>query len=107
MPVAAAWPFLKHAKYFLMATVKFTYALEKFFPGIKEIPAKGNTLREILDEVEARYPKIQNYLLDDQGKLRNHVNIFIDGSLITDRAGLSDSFSPNSEIYIIQALSGG
>jgi molybdopterin converting factor small subunit len=90
-----------------MATVKFTYALEKFFPGIKEIPAKGHTLREVLDEVEAKYPKIQTYLLDDQGKLRNHVNIFIDGSLISDRSGLSDAFSPDSEIYIIQALSGG
>jgi len=101
------WSYLKDAKYFLMATVKFTYALEKFFPGIKEIPAKGNTLREILDEVEARYPRIQNYLLDDQGKLRNHVNIFINGSLITDRTTLSDAFSPDSEIYIIQALSGG
>src|ERR1700676_140165 len=103
MPVATDWPFLKHAKHFLMATVKFTYALEKFFPGIKEIPATGGTIREILDEVEARYPKIRNYLLDDQGKLRNHVNIFIDGSMISDRAGLSDAFSPNSEIYIIQA----
>jgi len=90
-----------------MPIVKFTYALEKFFPGIKEIPAKGMTLKEILDEVETKYPKIQSYLLDDQGKLRNHVNIFVDGRMITDRAGLSDTFSPTSEIYIIQALSGG
>ena len=90
-----------------MPIVKFTYALEKFFPGIKAIPAKGMTLKEILDEVEAKYPKIQSYLLYEQGKLRNHVNIFIDGSMISDRANLSDVFSPNSEIYIIQALSGG
>lgn len=90
-----------------MPIVKFTYALEKFFPGIKAIPAKGMTLKEILDEVEAKYPKIQSYLLDDQGKLRNHVNIFIDGTMISDRANLSDVFSPQSEIYIIQALSGG
>jgi molybdopterin synthase sulfur carrier subunit len=95
------------SKYFRMPLVKFTYALEKFFPGIKAIPAEGNTLRQVLDEVEAKYPRIQNYLLDEQGHLRNHVNIFIDGSLISDRAGLSDAFTPNSEIYIIQALSGG
>jgi molybdopterin converting factor small subunit len=90
-----------------MATVKFTYALERIFPGIKETPASGNTLREVLKEVEAKYPRIQSYLMDDQGKLRDHVNIFIDGNLISDRTGLSDPFSPNSEIYIIQALSGG
>jgi molybdopterin converting factor small subunit len=90
-----------------MATVKFTYALERIFPGIKETPASGNTLREVLKEVEAKYPRIQSYLMDDQGKLRDHVNIFIDGNLISDRTGLSDPFSPDSEIYIIQALSGG
>lgn len=74
---------------------------------MKEIPAKGNTLREILDEVEASYPKSRSYLLDEQGKLRGHVNIFIDGNMISDRTGLSDPFSADSEIYIMQALSGG
>ncbi|HTS44747.1 MAG TPA: MoaD/ThiS family protein [Puia sp.] len=90
-----------------MATVRFTYALKRFFPDIKDMPAKGNSLKEILNEIESRYPRIQNYLVDDQGKLREHVNIFIDGNLITDRAGLSDTFSQESEIYIMQALSGG
>lgn len=90
-----------------MPTVKFTSALERFFPGIKEIPAKGNTLREILDEVEEGYPRVSSYLLDEQGSLRGHVNIFIDGNIINDRNGLSDPLSQDSEIYIIQALSGG
>ena len=90
-----------------MAVVKFTYALKKFFPGIEDITAKGDTLRDILGEVEAKYPNMQRYLLDDQGRLRNHVNIFIDGDLIKDRAGLSDALKPGSEIHIIQALSGG
>ncbi len=90
-----------------MATVKFTHALERFFPGIGQISARGSTLKEILGEVEARHPRILTYLLDDQGRLRNHVNIFIDGQLIRDRVALSDDFSPDSEIYIIQALSGG
>jgi molybdopterin converting factor small subunit len=90
-----------------MATVRFTYALKKFFPNIGDINAGGKTLREILTEVESKHPKIKNYLLDDQGKLRDHVNIFIDGVLIRDRKNLSDQFSPDSEIYIMQALSGG
>ena len=90
-----------------MATVKFTSALERFFPGIKEIPARGTTIREILDEVEAGYPTLRSYLIDEQGRLRGHVNIFIDGKMISDRKTLNDSFTNNSEIYIMQALSGG
>jgi molybdopterin converting factor small subunit len=90
-----------------MPNVKFTYALSRFFPGLKNTPATSNTLQEVLREIENSYPGIRNYILDEQGSLRRHVNIFIDGTLINDRTSLSDRFSENSEIYIIQALSGG
>jgi sulfur carrier protein ThiS len=90
-----------------MPTVKFTHALKRFFPGLNTMPAKGSTLSEILNEIELNYPGVRPYLLDEQGYLRRHVNIFIDGTIIKDRTALSDLFSENSEIYIIQALSGG
>ena len=90
-----------------MPTVKFTYALRRFFPGLKDTPANGSTLKEVLQEVEGRYPGIRSYILDEQGSLRRHVNIFIDGALINDRTKLNDGFNDHSEIYIIQALSGG
>lgn len=90
-----------------MPTIKFTHALKRFFPGLKDTPVKGNTLEEIIRAAENNYPGVRNYILDEQGRLRQHVNIFINGSLIQDREGLSDSFPENSEIYIMQALSGG
>lgn len=90
-----------------MPTVKFTYALKRFFPGLSQTPAKGSTLTTILDEMEASYPGLRSYVLDEQGHLRKHVNIFIDGTMIKDRTRLSDPFSDSSEIYIMQALSGG
>ncbi len=90
-----------------MATVKFTYALKRFFPDLDEMTASGNTLAEVFNEVESSYPKVRSYLIDEQGSLRGHVNIFIDGNMIEDRDGLTDRFSPNSEIYVMQALSGG
>ena len=74
---------------------------------MKDVTASGSTLKDVLQEVETRYPGLRTYVLDEQHNLRKHVNIFIDGTLIKDRAALSDSFSDNSEIYIMQALSGG
>ncbi|MBK5272653.1 MAG: MoaD/ThiS family protein [Bacteroidia bacterium] len=62
---------------------------------------------EIFKEIETSYPGIKSYVLDEKGSLRKHVNIFIDGTMIDDRDQLSDAVSSNSEIYIIQALSGG
>ncbi|NII28411.1 MoaD/ThiS family protein [Pseudoflavitalea sp. X16] len=90
-----------------MPTVKFTYALKRFFPGLQQTAAQGDTLAAVLEEMESSYPGVRSYVLDEQGKLRQHVNIFIDGTMIKDRTTLSDPFSENSEIYIMQALSGG
>jgi len=90
-----------------MPTIKFTYALKRFFPKLKDTPAGGRTLAEIFREIESSYPGLSSYVLDERGSLRRHVNIFIDGKMISDRDKLSDEFSPGSEIYIIQALSGG
>jgi molybdopterin converting factor small subunit len=90
-----------------MPTVKFTYALKRFFPGLKDTPAKGAILADILEEIEASSPGINSYILDEQGNLRRHVNIFINGTMIPDRTKLSNHVAEKSEIYIIQALSGG
>jgi hypothetical protein len=90
-----------------MPTVKFTYALKRFFPKLKDTPAHAGSLHDIFKEVESSYPGLTSYVLDERGSLRRHVNIFIDGKMINDRTRLSDSFSANSEIYIMQALSGG
>jgi sulfur-carrier protein len=90
-----------------MPKIRFTYALKRFFPGLKEVPAGGKSFREIFSELEEHYPGISSYILDEQGSLRKHVNIFIDGKMISDRKTLNDSFTSNSEIYIMQALSGG
>lgn len=45
--------------------------------------------------------------MDERGVLRKHMSIFVDGELIIDRTTLSDEVGPNSEIYVMQALSGG
>ena len=90
-----------------MPTIKFTYALKRFFPKLKDTPANGRTLSEIFRDIESNYPGLRSYVLDERGSLRRHVNIFIDGKMIHDRDKLSDTFSSGSEIYIMQALSGG
>lgn len=89
-----------------MATVHFTSQLERFVqaPSVK---ADGATLAEALGEVFWEHPQLKNYILDDQGAIRRHVAVFIDGVQVRDRARLSDPVGPNGEIYVFQALSGG
>jgi molybdopterin converting factor small subunit len=90
-----------------MASVNFTYALKRFFPDLKEVTVAGKTIREVVDQTESLYPGIRNYILDDQGRLREHVNIFLYGELIKDKMQQSDAVDASDEVYIMQALSGG
>jgi hypothetical protein len=46
-------------------------------------------------------------VLDEQGTLRKHMAVFINGESIHDRIHLSDPVPPDGEVYVMQALSGG
>jgi len=67
----------------------------------------GATVAEVLQAVFDQAPKLRSYVLDDQGAVRTHVVIFVDGTAIRDRARLSDALRPDSEVFVMQALSGG
>ena len=52
-------------------------------------------------------PDLRSYILDDQGRLRTHVVIYVDGRPLRDRVTLSDPLDDAAEIHVMQALSGG
>ncbi len=67
----------------------------------------GATVREALTLVFAAHPRLEGYLLDDEGRLRKHMVLFVDGIPARDRDGLTDPVDETSEILVMQALSGG
>jgi len=89
-----------------MPTVHFTANLAKHRDTPK-VTVEAATVRAAIDAATEADPLLRGYVVDDQGRLRKHVNIFIDGALISDRLRLSDAVSPRSEIFVMQALSGG
>lgn len=91
-----------------MPGVRFTTHLQRFFPELKQgVQIEGHTVAQVVAALENRYPGMADYLIDERGALRKHVNIFIDDDLITDRQTLSDSVTHSNRIFIFQALSGG
>lgn len=90
-----------------MAKVKFTSALKPFFPDLSEMEVQADTIHDIIECVNHRVPGISSYLLDENGGLRKHVNVFICEDLIKDRINLSDTVNDHDEVLIYQALSGG
>lgn len=89
-----------------MGRVWFTSNLQRHLT-CPTAEAEGATVREVLDSVFADNPKLKAYLLDDQDRLRRHVNIFVGDRPVADRSGLGDAVAPDEDVHVFQALSGG
>ena len=90
-----------------MAHVKFTPNLQRFFPDLRECEIEAATVADIVAAVDDRWRGLGDYIIDEQGALRKHVNIFVGDELLRDKQTLSDRVSADTKIFIVQALSGG
>ena len=89
-----------------MARVVFTPNLARHVDSPPTETA-GRTVGEVLGEIFKANPRLGAYILDDQGGVRRHMSVFVDGRQIKDRLHLTDPVGPDARIYVAQALSGG
>ena len=89
-----------------MPTVTFTPNIQRHV-SCPVAQVQGKTVRQVLDAVFEGNPRARGYVLDDQGAVRQHMNVFVDGQQVNDRRDLSDPVRPDGEVYVAQALSGG
>jgi sulfur carrier protein ThiS len=89
-----------------MPTVAFTTALQRFLAAPRT-QVQAATVGEALAAVFALRPALRGYLLDDQGALRRHIAVYVNGRPLGDRLRLSDEVGPRDEVYVFQALTGG
>jgi molybdopterin synthase sulfur carrier subunit len=89
-----------------VARISFTEHLQQHLSA-PALEVAGATVREALDAVFATNPRLKGYVVDDQGRLRQHVVIFIDGQMIRDRVAMTDEIAGSTELFVMQALSGG
>ena len=89
-----------------MGQVSFTANLQRHL-SCPPARVRSGTVREALDGVFADNPRLRSYLVDEHGRLRRHVNVYINDQAVTDRIGLSDAVEADDDVYVFQALSGG
>jgi sulfur-carrier protein len=89
-----------------MPRVVFTSALRRFL-RVPETRVAGATVGDALAGVFGANHALRGYVLDDQGALRRHVAVYVNGEPVRDRAGLSDPLACDDEIHVFQALTGG
>lgn len=89
-----------------MPTIHLTRHLRNVAPT-GPVEVDGATLGAALDAYFSVVPRARSYVLDEQGRLRRHVAVFVDGELLMDKTNLKLPVTPHTEIYVMQALSGG
>lgn len=89
-----------------MPTVRFAESIQRHVE-CRTREVDGDTVGAVLDRYFQDNARARGYVLDDQGRLRRHMAIFVDGQHVRDRQGLSDAVAPGAVIDLIQALSGG
>jgi molybdopterin synthase sulfur carrier subunit len=89
-----------------MAQVHFTSWLRELVPDAP-LSVPGTTVGEALTHLWAQQPQVRGYVLDDQGRLRKHVCIFADGARLQAAAALEHRINSDSQLYVMQALTGG
>lgn len=88
-------------------TVHFPPHLRRFIDLPDSCEVAGQTIREVLQALEEKFPGILGYLTHENGTLRQHVNLFLDDRLYHDRENLNHSVESVKVLTIMQALSGG
>lgn len=89
-----------------MPRVTFTPHLQRFVDAPPR-QVTGATVAEALSRVFADNPRLRDYILDERGAVRQHVTIFVNDAPVRDRVALGDPVGTETEIFVLQALSGG
>ena len=87
-----------------MATVWIPSLLRAFTQGEESVQVEGSSVRQIIDNLEVRYPGIKDRLCDG-AELRRGIAVAIDSQIAL--AGMLAPVADNSEVHFVPAISGG
>lgn len=86
-----------------MAQVRLRGALKKLAGEVGEHEVDGATVRELLEALEREQPAMDGWILDERGRIRRHINVFVNG----ERGDEETAVDPGDRIEVLPAISGG
>ncbi len=90
-----------------MNRVRIPTQLRTLTNDAPEVEAQGGTVSDIVDDLEARYPGLKERLMDDSGKLRRFVNIYVNDEDVRFLDGIGTEIPDGAKLSIIPAVAGG
>ena len=86
-----------------MATVTLPSPLRELAGGQGRVEVDGATVGEVIRTLQSRYPRLEGWVLDERGAVRQHVNVFVNG----ERLPLDTAVDAGDLIHVLPAISGG
>ncbi|AWL39856.1 MULTISPECIES: MoaD/ThiS family protein [Streptomyces] len=87
--------------------VRIPTILRTYTGGLSEVEAEGSVLSEVIESLEKNHPGIAARVLDDEGKLRRFVNVYVNDDDVRFEEGLRTATPDGAGISIIPAVAGG
>ena len=89
-----------------MSVVRIPPTLRGETQGAREVEASGGTVRELLDDLTARFPALRGKLIED-AELAPFVNVYVEGEDVRTKNGLETSVDESSTVILLPAMAGG
>jgi sulfur-carrier protein len=86
--------------------VRIPPTLREVTGGERELPAEGDTVRELLEDLMGRFPALRTQLVED-GDLAPFVNVYVEGEDVRTLEGLETDVRPGSTVILLPAMAGG
>lgn len=90
-----------------MATVRFPAVMKYYVDNQTEFSVSASTVKEVVDRVIEQYPSIKFHLVDSEGTLRKHFNIFVNGTHIRDLQGMDTRLKEEDKVILMASAAGG
>ncbi len=91
----------------MSVSVRIPTILRTYTGGAAEVTAQEGTLREVLAKLDAAYPGLAGRILDESGKLRRFVNVYVGEEDVRLAAGLDTPVPAGTQVSVIPAVAGG
>ncbi len=91
----------------MSVTVRVPTILRTYTGGAAEVSAEGETLSEVIDDLERNHPGIRGRVIDEAGKLRRFVNVYVGDEDVRFAEGLDTKTPDGSSVSVIPAVAGG
>ena len=88
-------------------TIEIPTAFRRFTDGIPKLASSASTVAEALDELTTRYPALSRHVRDDQGQVRQFLNVYLNEEDIRFLGGESCPLKDGDRVLIVPSIAGG